>query len=77
MNLNVQIHLFLNIRIAGGKHFNLCIGQGGFINILGRTHRGFARHNLTGELLLSLYKLIEICVKGLLRYIAVNIYIRI
>ena len=73
--MNVQIHLFLNIRIAGGKHFNLCIRQGGFVNILGRTHRGFARHNLTGELLLSLYKLIEVCVKGLLCYIAVNIYI--
>ena len=73
--MNVQIHLLLNIRVAGGKHFNLCIGKGGFINILGRTHRGFARHNLTGELLLSLYKLIQVCVEGLLCNIAVNIYI--
>ena len=69
-----------NIMIVGvGGQGTLLTSRvlGGFINILCRPDRRFARHNLTCKLLLTFHKLIEVCIKGLLCYIAVNIYLRI
>lgn len=71
---NVQIHLFFDIGVAGTKSLDLRIGQGGFVDVFGRTHRGFGGHHLTDELLLTLHQLIKVAVKGVLGNIGVDVY---
>ena len=73
-NLNIQIHLFLNIWVSGSKCFYLCIRQGGFINILTGTNRGFTGHDLAYELLLVFNDLPGVTVKGSFCHIAENLY---
>lgn len=67
LNLNIQVHLLFDIRIAGCEHFYLGVGQRRFVYIFCGTDRRFARHNLTCEFLLALHKLIQICVEGFFR----------
>lgn len=71
-HVNVQIHLLLDIGIAGTQGLDLRIAEGRFVNVIGRPDRGFAGHNLADELLLALYQLVEIAVKGVFRYIGVD-----
>ena len=71
--LNVQVHLFLKTLIACGKHFDLRKRQGNLVHIFGRTDGAFTRHYLGDKFLFALHELIEISVKGLLGYIAVNL----
>ena len=76
-NINVQIHLFLNVRITGAQGFDFSIGQSGFINILCGANRALGGHDLADELLLALHKLIEVAVEGVLGHIGVDIHLRI
>ena len=76
-NINVQIHLFLNVRITGAQGFDFSIGQSGFVNILRRTNRALGGHDLADELLLALHKLIEVAVEGVLCHVGVDIHFRI
>ena len=61
--------------IAGTKGLDFSVRQGSFVNVLRRTHRGFAGHDLPDKLLFSFHKLIEITVKGVLGDIGVDVYL--
>ena len=50
LHINVQVHLLLDVGIAGAERLDLRIGQGGFVNILTGPDRGFAGHDLPDEL---------------------------
>ena len=45
-NVNLQVHLFLDVGVARGKGFDLSIRKGGFVNVLAASNGAFARHNL-------------------------------
>ena len=72
-HINVQIHLLLDVGIAGAQRLDFRIAQGGFVNVLRRAHWGFAGHDLPNELLLGFHQLIQVAVEGVLRDIGVNI----
>ena len=74
---HIQITLFNDKRVAGGQRLDLGIGERRFINIVGHTDGRFRGHDLRDKLLLVLYKLVEIGVKGVLRHITVNIHLRV
>ena len=74
-HLHIQIHFFLEMLVACGKHFDLRKGESHFVHVLGRTDRAFARHYLADKFLLSLDKLIEVRIKGLFRHITVNFHL--
>ena len=76
-NLNVQIHLLLDVRIACTEGLDLGIRQRLLVNVLRRTHRALARHNLPDELLLAFHQLIKVAVKGVLRHVGIDLYFRI
>ena len=71
-DLNIQIHLLLDSRVAGGKHLDLSIGQGGGVHVLDGARRGLATHQLADELLLVLHQPPVVGVKGALGDIAVD-----
>ena len=48
-HINVQIHLLLDVGIAGAQCLDFRIAQGGFVNVLRRAHRGFAGHDLPNK----------------------------
>ena len=39
LNLNIQIHLLLDIGISGRQHLNFGVGQCRFVNVVGATDR--------------------------------------
>ena len=71
--IHIQVHLFLNAFITGTQSFDFCIRQCGFINIITRTNRRFARHNLADELLLVLQGLPQVRIESCLGNIAVDV----
>ena len=71
-HLHVQVHLFPNPVVPGGKSLDLGVGQGGGVHILGGPGGGFAGHNLTDEFLLVLHQPPVIGVKGALGDILVH-----
>ena len=75
--LNIQVHFLLDVRIIRRKHFDLRIGKGSSVHIFAGTHGRFARHNLTGKLLLALNKLPAVCVKSAFRNISVQTDLRV
>ena len=76
-HLNVQIHLFLDHRVAAGQRLDLGIRKRLLIHIFGGANRRFAGHDLRYKFLLALHKLVKIGVEGALGDIAVNVYLRI
>ena len=62
-HLYIQIHLFLDVRIACRQSLHLCIGQRGIVDILTASDRRFARHDLPDELLLVLDQLPAVGIK--------------
>ena len=72
LHLHIQIHFFFNVRVTCCKHLNFGIGKSRLVHIFNGTNRGFTRHNLTDKFLLCFNKLIQICVKGILGYISVQ-----
>jgi len=72
LHLHIQIHFFFDVGIAGCKHLNFSIGKSRLVNIFNGTNRGFACHYLTDKLLLCFHELIQICIKGILGYISVQ-----
>ena len=76
-HLNVQIHLFLDHRVAAGQCLDLGIRKRLFVYIFGGTDRRFAGHDLRYKFLLALHKLVKIGVEGALGDIAVNVYLRV
>jgi len=76
-HLNVEIHLFLDHRVAAGQRLNLGIRKRLLIHIFGGANRRFAGHDLRYKFLLALHKLVKIGVEGALGDIAVNVYLRV
>ena len=75
LHINVQVHLLLDVGIAGAEGLDLRIGQGGFVDVLRRAHRAFAGHDLPDEFLLALHQLIEVAVKGVFCDIGVDVHL--
>ena len=50
LHINVQVHLLLDVGIAGAEGLDLRVGQGGFVYILAGPDWGFAGHDLPDEL---------------------------
>ena len=75
--LHIQIALFDNQRVAGGKGFDFRIAQCGFIHIIRNTGWGLAGHNLGDKLLLVLHQLIKVGIKSIFRHIAIDFHLRI
>ena len=73
-HLHIQIHFFLETLVPRGKHLDLRKGKSYLVHILGGTHGAFTRHYLADKFLLALHQLIEVGIKCLLGYIAVNLY---
>ena len=73
-NLNVQIHLLLDVGIPRTQGLDLRIRQGLLVNVLCRPHRALACHDLPDELLLALHQLIKVAVKGVLRHVSVDFH---
>ena len=77
LHLNIQVHFLLDVRVIRRKHFNFRIGKSRSVHIFAGTHGRFARHNLTCELLLTLYELPAVCVESAFRNIAVQTDLRV
>ena len=77
LHLNIQIHFFLDVGVAGTQGLDFCIAQRRFINVLRTPDRGFGGHDLPDELLLPLHQLIQVAVKGIFRHIGVDVYLGI
>ena len=74
-HLHIQVALLDNKRVAGGQRLDLGIAEGGFVHIIRHTDRSLAGHNLGDELLLVLYELVEVSVKGAFRYIPIDFHL--
>ena len=57
-----------------GQRLDLGVAEGGFVHIIRHADGGFAGHDLGDELLLVLYKLVEVSVKGAFRYIPIDFH---
>ena len=73
-NLNIQIHLLLNLGVACRQRLDLRVGQRRVVHVLTGAHRAFARHNLRNELLLGFQYLPHIGVERAFRHIAENLH---
>ena len=62
-DFDIQIHLFLDSRIAGTQSLDFCKGQGCFIHIFAGANRGFGGHNLADKFLLVFHRLPEVGVE--------------
>ena len=71
-HLNIQIHLFLDIRISGSKCFDLGISKCCFIHILTASYRRFTCHDLADEFLLVFNHLPRITIEGSFCHITKN-----
>ena len=63
--------------IAGTQGLDFRIAQRCFVNVLRTAYRGFGGHDLTDELLFPLHQLIQVAVKGIFRYIGVDVHLGI
>ena len=77
LDSNLQIHLFLDVGIAGTQGFDLCIAQCGFVDVFGGTNRTLGGHDLSDELLLGFYQLVKVGIEGVLGDIGVNVNLRV
>ena len=76
-NLNVQVHLLLDVRIAGGQCLDLGVGQNGIVHIFGHANRRPAGENLRDEFLLGFHQLIQVSVKGVLADVGGQTHLRV
>lgn len=77
LDRHIQVHLLLDLRVSRAKGLDLSVRECGLVNVFRRPHRGFGGHNLADELLLALYQLIEIGIKGVLGDIGVDLHLRV
>ena len=55
-NLHIQIHFFADAVVAGGKGFDLGVGKGGGVHILGGAGGAFGGHDLADKFLLVFHQ---------------------
>ena len=76
-DLNIQIHLFLDVGIARCQCLDFGIGQCGIVHIIAGTDRRFGRHDLRNELLLIFQNLPHIRIKRIFSNVTIDFYLLI
>ena len=76
-DLNIQIHLFLDVGIAGCQCLDFGIGQCSVIHIIAGTDRGFGSHDLRNELLLIFHNLPHVRIKCIFSDVTIDFYLLI
>ena len=76
-DLNIQIHLFLDIGIARRQCLDFGIRQCGIVHIITGADRRFGSHDLRNELLLIFQNLPHIRIKRIFSDITINFYLLI
>ena len=76
-DLNIQIHLFLDVGIACCQCLDFGIGQRGIVHIIAGTDRGFRSHDLRNELLLIFQNLPHIRIKRIFSDITIDFHLLI
>ena len=76
-DLNIQVHLFLDVGIARCQCLDFGIGQRGIVHIITRTDRRLGSHDLTDELLLIFQNLPHIRIKRIFSDVTINFYLLI
>ena len=73
-DLNIQIHLFLDVGISRCQCFDFCIGQRGIVHIIAGTNRRFRGHDLRDELLFIFQNLPHIRIERILCDVTENLH---
>ena len=76
-DLNIQIHLFLDVGIACCQCLDFGIGQRGIVHIIAGTDRRFGSHDLGNELLLIFQNLPHIRIKRIFSDVTIDFYLLI
>ena len=76
-DLNIQIHLFLDVGIARRQCLDFGIGQRGIVHIIAGTDRRFRSHDLGNELLLIFQNLPHIRIKRIFSDVTIDFYLLI
>ena len=76
-DLNIQVHLFLDVGIAGCQCLNFGIGQRGVVHIIAGTDRRFGCHDLRNELLLIFQNLPHIRIKRIFSDVTIDFHLLI
>ena len=76
-DLNIQVHLFLDVGIASCQCLDFGIGQRGIVYIIAGTDRRFRSHDLGNELLLIFQNLPHIRIKRIFRDVTINFHLLI
>ena len=76
-DLNIQVHLFLDVGIARCQCLDFGIGQRGIVHIIAGTDRRFGSHDLGNELLLIFQNLPHVRIKRIFRNVTIDFYLLI
>ena len=76
-DLNIQIHLFLDVGIACCQCLDLGIGQRGIVHIITGADRGFGSHDLAYKLLFIFQNLPHIRIKRIFRDVTIDFHLLI
>ena len=76
-DLNIQVHLFLDVGIARCQCLDFSIRQCSVVHIIAGTDRRFGRHDLRNELLLIFQNLPHIRIKRIFRDVTIDFYLLI
>ena len=74
-DLNIQIHLFLDVGIARCQCLDFGIGQCGIVHIIAGTDRRFRSHDLAYELLLIFQNLPHIRIKRIFSDVTIDFHL--
>ena len=76
-DLNIQVHLFLDVGIAGCQCLDFGIGKGRIIYIIAGTDRRFGSHDLAYELLLIFQNLPHVRIKRIFSDVTIDFHLLI
>ena len=76
-DLDIQVHLFLDVRITCCQGLDLCIGKCGIVDIFTASDRRFTGHDLPDKLLLILDQLPAVGIECPFRDISEDLHLRI
>ena len=76
-DLNIQVHLFLDVGIARCQCLDFGIGQCGIVHIIAGTDRRFGCHDLRNELLLIFQNLPHIRIKRIFSDVTIDFHLLI
>ena len=76
-DLNIQVHLFLDVGIARCQCLDFGIGQRGIVHIIAGTDRRLGCHNLAYKLLFIFQNLPHIRIKRIFSDVTIDFYLLI